>query len=175
MSKMGSNDPFGHLTHKLWPKERPGVKLAIWLPTIKSRESPQFPCVSVVCGWSATYCWKDLDKGYNFALDLISIRGLHTKLWASKVMGIPVVGISGLLFGSPKTKWHLGASPMARHKVYYKGEGDDFPQVWTMVSLVIPCLLVTRPCTKMLQLRTNQLVVWFVQVCENDWSVCHSS
>jgi hypothetical protein len=29
MSKMGLHDPFGHLKHKLWPKERLGVKLAI--------------------------------------------------------------------------------------------------------------------------------------------------
>ncbi len=29
MFKMDSHDPFGHLKHKLWPKERPGVKLAI--------------------------------------------------------------------------------------------------------------------------------------------------
>jgi hypothetical protein len=29
MSKMGSHDPFGHLIDKLWPKDRPGVKLAI--------------------------------------------------------------------------------------------------------------------------------------------------
>ncbi len=29
MSKMSSYDPFGHVKHKLWPKERPGVKLAI--------------------------------------------------------------------------------------------------------------------------------------------------
>ncbi len=29
MSKMGSHDPFGHLKHKLWPKERPGIKLAV--------------------------------------------------------------------------------------------------------------------------------------------------
>jgi len=29
MSKMGSHDPFGHLKHKLWPKERPRVKLAV--------------------------------------------------------------------------------------------------------------------------------------------------
>jgi hypothetical protein len=43
--KMGLHDPFGHLKHKLWSKERPGVKLVIWLPTIKSRESPRFPCV----------------------------------------------------------------------------------------------------------------------------------
>jgi hypothetical protein len=26
--------------------------------------------------------------------------------------------------GSPKTKWHLSATLMARHKEYYKGEGD---------------------------------------------------
>jgi hypothetical protein len=29
MSKMVSHDPFGHLKHNLWPKERPGVKSAI--------------------------------------------------------------------------------------------------------------------------------------------------
>jgi hypothetical protein len=29
MSKMGSHDPFGHLKHKLWSKERLGVKLTI--------------------------------------------------------------------------------------------------------------------------------------------------
>jgi hypothetical protein len=29
MSEMGSHDPFGHLKHKLWPKEGMGVKLAI--------------------------------------------------------------------------------------------------------------------------------------------------
>jgi hypothetical protein len=32
-----------------------------------------------------TYCWNALNKGYTFALDLTSIRGLHKKLWASKV------------------------------------------------------------------------------------------
>jgi hypothetical protein len=69
------------------------------------------------------------------------------------------VGISGLPLRSPGTKWHLDASPMARHTVYYKGEGGGFPQVQAMVSLVSPCLLVARPCTKVLQLRTNQFVV----------------
>jgi hypothetical protein len=42
-----------------------------------------------------TYHWKDLDEGYNFALNLISIRGLHTKLWGPKIMEIPTLGISG--------------------------------------------------------------------------------
>jgi hypothetical protein len=33
-----------------------------------------------VCKWRATYRWKALNKGYNFDLNLISIRGLHKKL-----------------------------------------------------------------------------------------------
>jgi hypothetical protein len=49
MSKMGSHRPFGHLKHKLWPKERPVVKLAVWLSATKSQESTQFPCVQPAC------------------------------------------------------------------------------------------------------------------------------
>jgi hypothetical protein len=42
MSKMGSHYSTGHLKHKLWPKEGPGVQLPVWLPTTKSRESTRF-------------------------------------------------------------------------------------------------------------------------------------
>jgi hypothetical protein len=52
-----------------------------------------------LCRWHATYHWKVLDEGYNFALTSL---------------------------GNPRAKWHLGASPVARHKVYYKGEGGGF-------------------------------------------------
>jgi len=48
MSKMALHEPFGHLQHKLWSKERLGVKLAIWLPTTKSWESTQPMCVGEV-------------------------------------------------------------------------------------------------------------------------------
>jgi len=75
-----------------------------------------------------TYCWKALDKGYNFALELISIGGLHTKLWGPKVVKIPTLGISGLPFGSPMTKCHLHMGLVERHRVYYKGEADGFPK-----------------------------------------------
>jgi hypothetical protein len=51
-----------------------------------------------------TYYWKSLDEGYNFALDLTSIRGFHTKLWPSEVAIVPILGMSGLPFGSPGTK-----------------------------------------------------------------------
>jgi hypothetical protein len=39
---MASHWSFGHLQPKLWAKEGPGVKLAVWLPTTKSRESTCF-------------------------------------------------------------------------------------------------------------------------------------
>ncbi len=105
--------------------QRPIVKLSNWLSTTKSQESPWFPYVRVVCD----IMLKPHNKGYNSALDFISIGGLHTKLWAPKVAGVPSLGISRLPLGSHRTKWHLGASPMAKLKAYYKGEGGGFPQV----------------------------------------------
>jgi hypothetical protein len=49
MSKMASHEPFGHMQHKLWSKERPGIKLTIWLPSIKSQESTWSRWVQVEC------------------------------------------------------------------------------------------------------------------------------
>jgi hypothetical protein len=48
---------------------------------LKVRNRPNL----LACRWHATYRWKDLDEGYNFALDCISIRGMHEKLWAPKL------------------------------------------------------------------------------------------
>jgi hypothetical protein len=128
--------------------------------TTKSQESPQVPCVQVTCDIP----FESFQWGLQLCLNLISIKGLHAKLWAPKVVKVIIVGISGLPLGSPGTKWHLDASLMARHKVYYKGEGGGFPQVRAMVIFVSPCLPVARHYTKVFQPRTNQLVVWFAQV-----------
>jgi len=76
-----------------------------------------------------TYCWKALDEGYNFALDFISIGGLHAKLWGPKVAKVPTLGILGLPIGSPGTKRHLDVSLMERHRIYHKGKGGGLPQV----------------------------------------------
>ncbi len=95
-----------------------------------------------------TYHWEALNQDYNFASDLILIGGLHTKLWAPKVVGISILGISGLPLGSPRTKCHLGANPMARHKIYYKGEGGGFPQVRAVVNLMSPSLPMAHPSNK---------------------------
>jgi hypothetical protein len=53
------------------------------------------------------HCWKVLDEGYNFSLDLIVIGGLHKKLCALKVIKVPGVAISRLPLGNPGTKSHL--------------------------------------------------------------------
>jgi hypothetical protein len=108
------------------------------------RNRPDF----LTCRWRATYRWKALDKGYNLFLNLISIRGLQAKLLAPKVTGVLAMGISGLPLGNLGTKWHLGASPVARHIIYYKGEDGDFPQIQVVVSLVNLNLLVPCPSTK---------------------------
>jgi hypothetical protein len=144
MSKMGLHDPFGHFKHKLWPKEMSKVKLPIWLLTTKSQEFSD----SLVCMWRATYHCKALNKDYNFALNLISIEGLHTKLWAPKVTRVLTLGISGFSLESFGTKWHLGAGPVAKHKVYYKGDDGGFPQVRAVVSLVSSNLPLALPSTK---------------------------
>jgi len=59
----------------------------------------------------ATYCWKALNKGYNFALNHTSIRGLLVKLWGSKVVGVPIGAISRLPLGSPRREKPFGCEP----------------------------------------------------------------
>jgi len=46
---MALYEPFGHLQLKLWAKERPRVKLAVWLLTTKSWESTRVRRLQVKC------------------------------------------------------------------------------------------------------------------------------
>ncbi len=89
--------------------------------------------------WSATHRWKDLEKSYKFALDLIPIWGLSRELWAPKVLGVQTETVSGLLFGSPRNKSHLDVGATEQRREYYMGEGGGFPWVWVVVSQVSPC------------------------------------
>jgi hypothetical protein len=104
---------------------------------LKIRNRPNF----LACRWRATYCCKALDKGYNFSLDLIVIKGFHGKLCAPKVAGVPVAGISELPFGSLGTKSHLDVAPVERHRVYYKGDGGASPKFrpWWVLCVRIAC------------------------------------
>ncbi len=74
-------------------------------------------------------------------------------------------------FGSPETKSHLDVALVEWCKVYYKGEGGGFPQVWVVVSLVCPSCLWFILTPKVLQLCTNYFVlvlcrfVWVNEAC----------
>jgi len=170
MSKMGSHDPFGHLKHKLWPKKRSGVKLPIWLLTTKSWESTQFPRVQVACDIPL----ESSRWGLQLFLNLISIRGLNTKLWGPKTVGVLTLAILGPPLGSPETKSHLDVGLVERHKIYYKGEGGGFPQVRAVVSIVNMSCMWFVLVSKMLQLCINHLVL---VLCTSVWVIdaCHSS
>ncbi len=91
------------------------------------------------------YRWKALDEGYNFALDLISIRGLHTKIWGPQSRRNPNLGVLG-----QNAIWMWAF--VERHRVYYKREGGGFPQVQAVVSLVSLSLPMAHPNTKNVQI-----------------------
>jgi hypothetical protein len=85
---------------------------------LKIKNQPDF----LVFRHRAKYCWKALNKGYNFVLDVITIRGLHAKLWAPKVVGILAMRILGLPSGSPETECHLDVAPWRDAKNTIRGK-----------------------------------------------------
>jgi hypothetical protein len=60
------------------------------------------------------------------------------------------------------TKSHSDVGAAKRHREYYMGEGDGFPRVQAVVSLVSPKLLATCPNTKgALESELTNLLVGF--------------
>jgi hypothetical protein len=132
---MGSHDPFGHLKHKLWPKEGLRVKFAIWLLTTKSCELPQFPYVQVACHIPL----ESSRRRIQFFFDLTSIGGLHTKLWAPKVTRVPTLGSR-----SPETKCHWMLAPWPGTKYTIRGKvvaSPKFEPWWILWIRVYPRLI----------------------------------
>ncbi len=85
MSKMASHEPFGHLQHKLWQKEGPKVKLAVWLPTTKSQESTWPRCVQVECNVSL----KSSQRGLQVCFRLHPNRRSEQRVMNSQSLGSP--------------------------------------------------------------------------------------
>jgi hypothetical protein len=109
----------------------------------------------LACKWCAIYRWKILNKGYNFALSLISIGGWHTKLWDPKVVRVP--GKNAIWM------WPLWRSIeyTIRVKVMVSPKSGPWWISWVRICM---WLILAR---KMLQQCNNQLVGWFcVGLCE---------
>jgi len=144
---MDSHDPFGYLTHKLWPKERSRVKLVVWLLITKSRESPWLPCVQVACHILLKSFWWRLQLCFRPHLN----RRFEHKVIGPQSCRDPNLGNFRTPTWESWDKWHLVAGPMARHRECYKIEASGFPQVRAMVSLLNSCLPMIHPCTKSAQ------------------------
>ncbi len=104
-----------------------------------------------------------LDKGYNFALDLITIGGLHIKLWAPKFARVPNVGRDYHLEVPGQNAIWMWASRRGT-KYTIRGKMVASPQVRVVVSLVSLNLLVARLSTKSVSIM-HQLS--FCLVCAN--------
>jgi hypothetical protein len=152
MSKMGSHDSFGHFKHMLWPKERSGVKLAVWFPTTKSQESTWLPCVQVACDIPL----ESSQRGLQFCLKPhLNWRSAH------KVMG-PQMGVPG-----QNVIWMWASWRGTEYTIMGKVVTSPKSGLWWVLLVWICLWLVLTP--KVLKLCTNQFVVWFVQVHVNNW------
>jgi hypothetical protein len=168
MSKMNSYNPFGYLKHNLWPQEESRIKLpiwlAIWLLTIKSLKSPWFLFKKVACHMMLG----SFDKGYNFSFDLISIKGLHTKLWYFKVVKASILlEFRDSHLGVPRQNdiWVLALWPGIENTTRWKVVVVPKFRSWWILWVCVCLWFVHAP--KVFQLRTNQLVVWFLHVHAN--------
>jgi hypothetical protein len=130
---MASHWSFGHLQPKLWTKEGPRVELAIWLPTIKSRESTSSQPPNWECEMSLKRSRRGLQLWFKPLLDQI----LQSGVMSFQSTGTPTGTISGLQLGNPGKKSHLDVASTERCREYYMGEGGGFPRVRAVVSLVV--------------------------------------
>jgi hypothetical protein len=144
MCKMGSHDPFRHVQHKLWQKERLGVKLVVWLPITKCQESTQFPCVQVACDTPLKKSRRELQLCFRPCPD-----------WMSEHEVIALQSCRSSNHGSFRTPFResqdkkpFGCSPRGEVQSILLGEGGGFPWARAMVSLVSPKSLVVCPSTK---------------------------
>jgi len=159
----GSHVPFGYLKHNLWPKAG---------PRIKCQKSPWFTCVQLTCLIPL--------KSFRQGLQLCFQPHLNWR-FAQKVMGLQshkspnfenfatpnleVMGQNNICVHAP---W-LGKENIKRGKVVVSRKSTP----WWILWIYVYSWLVRAP--KMLQLCTNQLIIWFVQVHVNNWLACHFS
>jgi hypothetical protein len=131
---------------------------------------------SLMCKWHATYRWKMIlmrattflhaslqSKVCKRIYGLLKSREFHFREFWDFNLAVP----------GQNDIWVLAPWPSKENII--KGKVVVSPKsipLW--VFWVYVCLwLVHAP--KVLQLRTNQLVVWFVQVHVSNWLACHSS
>jgi hypothetical protein len=143
MSKMALHEPFKHLQHNLLSKEGPGIKLAIWLPTTKSRKSTRPQSVEVDCNtslessWGKLQVWFRIHPNWRSELGVMSSQSPGSPNWDN--------------FGTPPweswDKKPFGCRFHGQtHRILYGGRWW-LPPIRAVVSQVSPCYpwLVSTP------------------------------
>jgi hypothetical protein len=131
---MPSHWRFGHRQPKLWAKEGPGVKLAVWLPTTKSRESTSSRRPIWACDMALERSRRGLQLWFRPRCD----PTLQSGVMVVQSSGSSAGTISGLHFRSPGNLCHSDVASATSRREYYMGEGGGFPRVRVVVSLVCP-------------------------------------
>jgi hypothetical protein len=166
MSKMASHWSFEHLQPKLWAKEGPGVKLAVWLPTTKSRESTCSRCAIRECDMALESSLRGLQDWFRPRCDPRSGRGVM----AVQSPGSPTGTRSGLHFGSPGNLCHSDVAPTGRCRVYYREYGGGIlPSSGRGESCVSKCpwLVPTPKGVPNAKLTSRG---WFLDACSHKLS-----
>jgi len=167
---MASHWPFGHLQPKLWAKEGPGVKLTVWLPTTKSRESTSSQRPNWECDMALEISWRELELWFKTRPNPTSGRGAM----AVQSPGSPTGTVSGLHFRRPNKMCHSNVASATSRREYYKGEGGGFPRIRAVVCFVVQSARglsqhprVSRKC--------ELTILWFVLMQIQAWSTNTSS
>jgi hypothetical protein len=166
MSKLGSHDRFGHLKHKLWPKERSGVKLAIWLPTTKIWESTRFPFLQVECDMVLESSWRGLQLWFWFHCNR---RSTH-KVMRAQSRRSPNVGNFGTLIWDShlevpgqKTIWMWASQRGVKYTIWGKVVASPESGPWWVLWIWGRAWFVLA--SKVLHLCTYHLVLVYAGTC----------
>jgi hypothetical protein len=141
---MGSHCPFGHLKHKLWPKEGPEVKLTVWLPTTKSRESTQFLCVQMVYDIPLKSSRRGLQLCFRPYLNPRSA----CKIMAPQSHGSPNLGNFGTPTWESRDKKPFGCGPRGKIQSILQGGRWRLPPSPGHGESYVFVLPVAHPSTK---------------------------
>jgi hypothetical protein len=167
---MDSNHRFEHLKHKLWPKERPGVKLVVWLPTIKSRESTQFPYVQVMWHIPLESSWRGLQLCFRPHLDRRSTHKVM-ELQSCRSPNFENFGIPKWILRQ-KAIWMWASWRGTKYTIRGKVMAPPKFGPWWILWIWVCSWFVLTP--KMLKLCTIRFVL---VLCKSMWVInaCHSS
>jgi hypothetical protein len=141
---MGLHCSFGHLKHKLWLKEGPRVKLAVWLSTRKSRESTWFTCLKMACDISLERFRWGLQLCFRSNLDPRSAR----KVMGLQSRGNPNLGNFGTHTWESRDKKPFGCGPCGEVWSIVEGGRWWLPPSPGHGESCMFVLFVVRPSTK---------------------------